>query len=522
MTDFSTLTFPRDSINGLVFVAGESPSNDPPSVAADSALVTINESQTAANSGTFSDSGLDTVTIASSIGIVSQIGTQSGTWSWSFASSDGPNESQTVVITATDSDGDFTTTSFDLIVLNVAPSVDNATFETVENSPDGTLVGTVTASDPGADTLAFSITGGTSLTAFAIDSGSGVITVADSTQLDFETTMSFTLVVEVTDDDGAMNTADITVNLLNQASITGTVFVDTDQDGHFEANEMGIDGVTIQLLNESGDAVLDEQGLAITAITSDGGFYLFEDLDPSVYRMREVQPTGVDDGVEILGSAGGSTPFNDTMQITLARTDAVDYIFAEIGQAVTSGDTAAIGFWQNKHGQALIELGGAALANWLTDNLGNVFGDAFVGGSGADVAGFFKDQLFKQKGKKTAGPAKVDAEFMAVAFATYFTSRHLAGEVGADFGFNVTDTGIGTKIVNVGDNGAAFNVAEDTDLTIMQLLLATNDLTDVPDGISGFAHIYDQNGDGVIDDLEEDLRRMAHDLYVSLIEVGGN
>ena len=47
---------------------------------------------------------------------------------------------------------------------------------------------------------------------------------------------------------------------------------------------------------------------------------------------------------------------------------------------------------------------------------------------------------------------------MTVALATYFTSSDLAGNVAADYGFNVTDTGIRTKVVNVGDSGAAFDV----------------------------------------------------------------
>ncbi len=144
----------------------------------------------------------------------------------------------------------------------------------------------------------------------------------------------------------------------------------------------------------------------------------------------------------------------------------------------------------------------------------------FVGADGADVARFFNDQLFKQVGKKSNGPAKVDAQFMAVALATYFTSSNLAGDVASDFGFNVTDTGIGTKIVNVGDNGAAFDVANNTDLTIMQLLLATDSLTDIPDGVSGFASIYDRNGDGVIDDEEALLRSMANSVYAGINEQG--
>jgi hypothetical protein len=208
------------------------------------------------------------------------------------------------------------------------------------------------------------------------------------------------------------------------------------------------------------------------------------------------------------------------MQLTLARTDAFDYVFAELGQQVGSGDAAPIGFWQNKHGQELIAQGGTALAEWLTANFGNVFGDTLVGAGGEAVAAFYKDQLFKQKGQKAAGPAHVDAQFMAVAFATFFTSRNLAGDVAVSYGFNVTDTGIGTRMVNVGSAGAAFGVEDDQERTILQLLQATNDLTDLPDSKSGFARIYDRNGDGVIDESETLLRTLANDLYALINEHG--
>jgi len=54
----------------------------------------------------------------------------------------------------------------------------------------------------------------------------------------------------------------------------------------------------------------------------------------------------------------------------------------------------------------------------------------------------------------------------------------------------------------------------------MQLLQATNALTDLPDGISGFAHIYDANGDGQIDDAEAALRVMANGVYSTINEQG--
>jgi hypothetical protein len=84
----------------------------------------------------------------------------------------------------------------------------------------------------------------------------------------------------------------------------------------------------------------------------------------------------------------------------------------------------------------------------------------------------------------------------------------------------VTATGIGTKVVNVGSAGAAFKVADGTDLTIMQLLLATDSLADEYKHLAGFAYTYDQNGDGVIDSGEAELRAMANDVYSNINEGG--
>ena len=45
-------------------------------------------------------------------------------------------------------------------------------------------------------------------------------------------------------------------------------------------------------------------------------------------------------------------------------------------------------------------------------------------------------------------------------------------------------------------------------------------MTDLPNSISGFAHIYDANGDGQIDDDEALLRIMANDVYNMINEEG--
>ena len=99
--------------------------NDPPEVMVDQPAVIVDEGQTAVNSGTFSDIDSANVTLSANIGIVIDNG--GGTWSWSFNSQDGPDESQMVTIIANDGELDSIPATFLLIVNNVAPTVDSIT-----------------------------------------------------------------------------------------------------------------------------------------------------------------------------------------------------------------------------------------------------------------------------------------------------------------------------------------------------------------------------------------------------------
>jgi hypothetical protein len=74
----------------------------------------------------------------------------------------------------------------------------------------------VVASDPDfADPLTYSIVGGNTAGAFSIDTATGQLRVANPTLLDFETTPTFTLMVQVTDSGapGLSDTAIVTIQL---------------------------------------------------------------------------------------------------------------------------------------------------------------------------------------------------------------------------------------------------------------------------------------------------------------------
>ncbi len=88
-------------------------------------------------------------------------------------------------------------------------AISDAVFSVAENAAPGTEVGTVAAT--GVGTLSYSITGGNGGAVFAIGSNTGVITTAAA--LDYETTPSYSLTVEVTngsESDVATVTIDVT------------------------------------------------------------------------------------------------------------------------------------------------------------------------------------------------------------------------------------------------------------------------------------------------------------------------
>jgi hypothetical protein len=110
----------------------------------------VDEGQTATNGGTFFDPGvLDDVQISASAGTITQSSGGSGTWSWSFDAVDGPADSQTVTITAIDKDGASSSTTFDLIVINVAPSVNAGSGATIFSGQSHQV--SATFSDPGVN-----------------------------------------------------------------------------------------------------------------------------------------------------------------------------------------------------------------------------------------------------------------------------------------------------------------------------------------------------------------------------------
>jgi hypothetical protein len=146
-----------------------------------------------------------------------------------------------------------------------------------------------------------------------------------------------------------------------------------------------------------------------------------------------------------------------------------------LGPAVGRGATATMGFWHNKNGQAVINsFNGSSssklLSNWMASNFPNLFG-SFAGQTNAQIAADFLTAFGNVGGVQ----GNTYAQTFAVALAVYATDPTLGGNAtAASYGFVVKSGGTGSDSFNVGSNGAAFGVPNNTLLSVFGILQILN------------------------------------------------
>ncbi|HET6422321.1 MAG TPA: cadherin repeat domain-containing protein [Planctomycetaceae bacterium] len=120
---------------------------------------------------------------------------------------------------------------------------DEATGINANNTVNGTVVGTVSASDADGDALTFAIPGFNAQSPFAINAATGQLTVNNFAAINFENTPSFTVTVTARDAGAATpttTTATVTVNLSNRNDIP---FIPYDQ--RFTVPENSVNGTPL-------------------------------------------------------------------------------------------------------------------------------------------------------------------------------------------------------------------------------------------------------------------------------------
>ena len=262
----------------------------------------------------------------------------------------------------------------------------------------------------------------------------------------------------------------------NPNSIAGSVYADLNNDGVRESTEQGIANVKVTLTG------VDDKGQSVTLIrtTDANGQYSFRDLRAGTYTVTETSPANYIDGIDTAGSLGGTVGADKVSSVKLVgNSNGVNYNFGELlPSPLACGMTATIGFWNNKNGQALIKSlnGGCnstALGNYLAATFPKLYGSQagcannLTGKTNTQVASYYQS-LFGVCGQK------LGAEVLSAALAVYVTNSSLAGTAAKSYGFVVSSSGSGSAVFNVGTNGQALSVANNTQISVINALLAVN------------------------------------------------
>jgi len=215
----------------------------------------------------------------------------------------------TLVIKATDNGTPalFATGTFTINVTNLNEQIVmlDQSFNVNENTPNGTIIGTITTTDPDNEVTqvqgqSFVINGGNTGGAFSIDA-QGHIVVANASALDFESTPSFSIVTTVTDT-GIPSTSmaaimTITLNNVNDAPVIGNQTFNVKEHS-LKDTAVG----TVQATDQ--DSPAQTLTYAITAGDPTGAFA----IDAATGKITVTDPSLID---------FATTPvFNLTVQVT--------------------------------------------------------------------------------------------------------------------------------------------------------------------------------------------------------------
>lgn len=255
-----------------------------------------------------------------------------------------------IKVRAGDTDGLTYDEAFTISVtdVNEQPVIGNQAFGPISDSiPNGTIVGTVAASDPDiGQSLTYSITAGNVGNAFAINPTTGQITVASSSALNFEVRPSFALTVLVTDNGTPVlsRSATIAIDLMsvNDAPINAVpgpqamnedaalifsssngnaiTIADTDANGGLEQVTLTATGGTLTLGTTAGLASVSGNGTGAVTFTGTVANLnaALEGLtfqgSQDAYGVASVRITTDDQGHS---GAGGPQSDTDTVAITI-------------------------------------------------------------------------------------------------------------------------------------------------------------------------------------------------------------
>jgi hypothetical protein len=378
------------------------------------------------------------------------------------------NPGFTLTVTATDGTNVSTAEN---VAINVTDANDNAPvvdvvgpFSLPEDAANATPVGTVTATDvdTGSSITGFAIIAGNTGTAFAINAG-GVITVADTSAIDYESATSFTLTVTATD---SVNTSAGQAVTINIGDVNDTAPV-VDAVGPFSLPENTANAITVGTVTATdGDAGSTITGFAITAGNTGTAF-------------------AIDAGGEITVANTSAIDYEIAPSFTLTVT-ATDGVNTSAGQAVTIditdvNDTAPVvgaagPFALAENSPDTTPVGTVTASD--VDTVGTITSFTIVAGNpnnafAIDAAGAIT----------VATSAELDRETNASFTLTITATDGTNTSAGEDVVINLSDLNDTAPVITPGQNFTVASSAANT--TAVGTVIATD--ADITGSLTGFS-----------------------------------
>jgi ELWxxDGT repeat protein/VCBS repeat-containing protein len=224
-----------------------------------------------------------------------------GTDSFTYAASDGVNQSVAAAVTVTVTNQPDAPTATDDF-FNVSNAGNVQTLDVLAND--------TSEPDPSQTLSIVSVTQGSAGGSVSISGGA----INYTPPVGYTGSDTFTYTIQ--DPDGLTDTATVTVSLSEAAGnrLSGYVYLDTDGDGVRGTNEVGVPGALITLTG------MDTSGQSVTrtALTQSNGFYAFADLPSGTYQITEKQPEALLDAGDSTTVAGAVTADDQFTNLVLS------------------------------------------------------------------------------------------------------------------------------------------------------------------------------------------------------------
>jgi hypothetical protein len=268
----------------------------------------------------------------------------------------GANNNYQVYVTISDGDniGQTVQYSVDVADANESPvgattDADSASNSVAENAADGAEAGitAIATDDDGSDEVTYSMTADTAACDgwFSVGPSDGIVRIADSVAVDYETTATCTVTVTSLSDDGSTSTASFDVQITDFDEFDVTQPVDENQDDN-EIPEDATAGTAANITASADDAdgTTNAVSYSIVSQTCNGAF----SIDPTTGVVSVASSSAMDFEtastcdltIRATSSDGSAADSTFTVDITDVNDIAPQYAATDANPEVSEGTTS--------------------------------------------------------------------------------------------------------------------------------------------------------------------------------------